>query len=606
MKKLFYTVCVAIISCLVMPCNTFVSEATISSESNKNIYTGNGAVDTYNYTFRIFSSSDLEVVVADTDNQESTLTINTDYTVTGAGELSGGTVVLVDDDQDWIDADGDLKTGYKISIRRVRPVTQTTDIRNQGVFFPETHEDAFDHQIMVSQQLFEVQERTIKLAVTVEGVDTYLPIPAADQFLGWNSDADAIVNKTPTSLTDSGPTINSGDAYKIVHVNNAETAYELSGISVLLAQAGIVFGEGTLTLTDTLTVEGTTTLNGVLTVNDNATFNNPVTFNDTTDFNGAIDATGAGTADFTGVTISNLGTVTTADINGGTIDGVTIGASSAGQGTFTSVLLNETTAPTTAASQGGLYTKDTSGQPELFYREESSGDEVQITSGGMLASNTNFYYLYTSNDTFNVPSDVSIVFLTGCGGGGGGGGGGNAGNPEGGGGGGAGQCAIKHPWHVTPSDSISVTIGSGGSGGVSNNNGSDGGTTTFGTFSLDGGNMGETSIDNSGTGGAAIALPSRDYDGTASFGVTIGVGGNIGLDADYVVLTGAGGTSPTSASAGSGGGATPFGPGGDGSNTTGEDACATCYGSGGGGGSSPSMNGGDGAQGVLIVEYYMP
>jgi hypothetical protein len=44
--------------------------------------------------------------------------------------------------------------------------------------------------------------------------------------------------------------------------------------------------------------------------------------------------------------------------------------------------LTEGTAPTTAASQGALYTKDTSGQPELFYREESSGDEVQITSGG--------------------------------------------------------------------------------------------------------------------------------------------------------------------------------------------------------------------------------
>ena len=49
-----------------------------------------------------------------------------------------------------------------------------------------------------------------------------------------------------------------------------------------------------------------------------------------------------------------------------------------------SLSLPETSAPPTGASQGSLYTKDTSGQPELFFREESSGDEVQLTSGGIV------------------------------------------------------------------------------------------------------------------------------------------------------------------------------------------------------------------------------
>jgi len=43
------------------------------------------------------------------------------------------------------------------------------------------------------------------------------------------------------------------------------------------------------------------------------------------------------TGNFSGATISNLGTVTTADINGGTVDGVTIGGASAGAGTFSSL-----------------------------------------------------------------------------------------------------------------------------------------------------------------------------------------------------------------------------------------------------------------------------
>ena len=63
--------------------------------------------------------------------------------------------------------------------------------------------------------------------------------------------------------------------------------------------------------------------------------------------------------------------------------------------------LPETTAPTVAASEGALYTKDTGGQPELFFREESDGDEVQLTSGGALKINTNFREVVTGSYTGN-------------------------------------------------------------------------------------------------------------------------------------------------------------------------------------------------------------
>lgn len=38
-------------------------------------------------------------------------------------------------------------------------------------------------------------------------------------------------------------------------------------------------------------------------------------------------------------------------------------------------------APTTAANEGALYTKDTGTEPDLFYRRESNGTEVQLTGG---------------------------------------------------------------------------------------------------------------------------------------------------------------------------------------------------------------------------------
>lgn len=48
------------------------------------------------------------------------------------------------------------------------------------------------------------------------------------------------------------------------------------------------------------------------------------------------------------------------------------------------VILPEISAPTTAANQGGLYTKNDGDQTELYFREESNGDEVQITNAGAL------------------------------------------------------------------------------------------------------------------------------------------------------------------------------------------------------------------------------
>ena len=80
--------------------------------------------------------------------------------------------------------------------------------------------------------------------------------------------------------------------------------------------------------------------------------------------------------------------------------------------------LTEGTAPSTAASEGALYTKDTSGQPELFYREESDGDEVQITSGGALYQSGVILQVVNTQDgavatgTTAIPYDDSIPQIT--------------------------------------------------------------------------------------------------------------------------------------------------------------------------------------------------
>ncbi|MGY8282914.1 tail fiber domain-containing protein [Klebsiella pneumoniae] len=117
---------------------------TVSTQVSRNEYTGNGATTQYDFTFRILDKSHLLVQTLDTSENIVTLTLGTDYTVTGVNRYNGGKVVLT----------SALPAGYKISIERSTPVTQEASIRNQGGFFPEIHEDALDKLTMLVQQAY--------------------------------------------------------------------------------------------------------------------------------------------------------------------------------------------------------------------------------------------------------------------------------------------------------------------------------------------------------------------------------------------------------------------------------------------------------------------
>ncbi len=73
---------------------------------------------------------------------------------------------------------------------------------------------------------------------------------------------------------------------------------------------------------------------------------------------------------------------------------------------------------------------------------------------------------FTANGTWVVPGGVSAIRIYGCGGGGGGGAGQAVAATAGGGGGGAGGVAMGYPLPVTSGSTITVVVGTGGSGGV--------------------------------------------------------------------------------------------------------------------------------------------
>lgn len=144
---------------------------TISSSVARNDFTGTGTTSVYPYTFMIFAETDLLVTKRDTSDVETTLLLNVDYTVSGVDSHTGGTVTLTA---------GNLATDFTLTIRRVRPITQITDIRNQGDFFPEVHEDTFDHLIMVDQQQQDSINRSVKLPETINPTSEFNPTLPSD------------------------------------------------------------------------------------------------------------------------------------------------------------------------------------------------------------------------------------------------------------------------------------------------------------------------------------------------------------------------------------------------------------------------------------------
>ena len=162
----------------------------IASLNNRSNYIGNNTTSTYQFNFKIFSNSHLLVTKKDANGIETELSLNTDYSVTdgSVNNESGGTITL---------SAGNLPTGQTLTIRRLVPLTQETDLRNQGQYYPESIEDAFDYGRMADQQQQDSIDRSLKLAETVDTANFNATLPAtiqgvANGYLATNTAGDGL------------------------------------------------------------------------------------------------------------------------------------------------------------------------------------------------------------------------------------------------------------------------------------------------------------------------------------------------------------------------------------------------------------------------------
>lgn len=167
---------------------------SLSTQTNRTDHTENGVTTVFPFDFKIFSEADLVVISVDQNTlTETTLSLGTDYTISGVN-ADAGSVTLVT---------GPGTSGDRLIIKRVMNLVQPTRLRNQGDFFPATHERAFDRSIMIDQQQQEEIDRSFKLSPSATAGSVEAPSAEPGYALGW----DALGNLTNVPNTGADQTL---------------------------------------------------------------------------------------------------------------------------------------------------------------------------------------------------------------------------------------------------------------------------------------------------------------------------------------------------------------------------------------------------------------
>lgn len=174
-------------------------------------YTAVAAQTDFDYPFPIFADGDL---VVDVDGVTQALT--TDYTVTGEGEDTGGTVTFL----------VAMTGGEVVTIYRDLPIERTTDFQQNGRFSSSSFNDELDKIIMIQQQLDAAIGRALRVSRVdaTASADMELPSVAnrASKYLYFNASGDP---EMATAVT-AGTTLSQSTVGTALYTN--QTALELA------------------------------------------------------------------------------------------------------------------------------------------------------------------------------------------------------------------------------------------------------------------------------------------------------------------------------------------------------------------------------------------
>ena len=156
---------------------------TISTTIIKNSYSGDASTTVFAYAFKIVTTADIEVIIRSSAGVETTKTLTTHYSVSGAGVATGGNVTMVTAPA----------SGETLVIRRSTTRTQAVDLVENDPFTANSVEGAFDKNLAISQEVQEELDRAIKVSKTNTITSSEFADSASDRAnkaLGFDDDGD--------------------------------------------------------------------------------------------------------------------------------------------------------------------------------------------------------------------------------------------------------------------------------------------------------------------------------------------------------------------------------------------------------------------------------
>lgn len=165
---------------------------SLSSDTARVQYTLTGSGQTLTVTFKFLAPTDFAVIKT-VGIVDTTLNLNTDYTVTGGGSVAAtGAVIMT------AGATGDI-----ITIYRNAQITQPSVYDNNGAFPAKTTETSLDRTVMAVQQLGLRVARALRLPISRGELGELLPATWASKILGFDvngipTPSDPVALTTPT------------------------------------------------------------------------------------------------------------------------------------------------------------------------------------------------------------------------------------------------------------------------------------------------------------------------------------------------------------------------------------------------------------------------
>ena len=160
---------------------------TIASQTSKVSYAGSDAYTspkTFTVPFYFVKDADVAVVRRSANGAETPFILTTHYTLSGAGDLQGGSCTLATAPA----------TGETVVIYRDPAIVQETDYQENDAFPAQTHEAALDLLTMIDQAQEEKLGRAVKAAISSGLNDLELPAASPGAALVWNTTGDGLAN----------------------------------------------------------------------------------------------------------------------------------------------------------------------------------------------------------------------------------------------------------------------------------------------------------------------------------------------------------------------------------------------------------------------------